>query len=73
MEQVAILEYRQQEELKYLIYGAAFLLADVGLFQEPAYTDFLDCISEFALNFGVVFSSVWFIMRLAPFLGIFLV
>ena len=54
MEQVAILEYQQQEELEYLIYGAAFLLADVGLFQEPAYTEFLDCISKFALNFGVV-------------------
>ena len=44
MEQVAILEYQQQEELEYLIYGAAFLLADVGLFQEPAYTEFLELL-----------------------------
>ena len=54
MEQVTILKYQKQEELEYLIYGAAFLLADVGFFQEPAYTEFIDCISKFALNFGVV-------------------
>lgn len=54
MEQVAVLEYQQQEELEYLICRAALLFTDVGFFQEPAYPEFPDRISEFALNFGVV-------------------
>lgn len=54
MEQVAILKYQQQEEREYLIYGAVFFLADIGFLQEPAYVELPECISKFALNFGVV-------------------
>ena len=53
MEQVEVLKY-QQEELEYPICRAALLFTDVGFFQEPAYTEFPDHISEFALNFEVV-------------------
>lgn len=54
MEQVAVLEHQQQKELEDFIYRAAFLFADIGFFQEPTYTEFLDGLSKSALNFGLV-------------------
>lgn len=71
MEQITILKYQKQEELECLIYGAAFLLADVGFFQEPAYTEFIDCISKFALNFGVVIFISMVYHKVGTFLGYF--
>lgn len=73
MEQVTILKYQQQEELEYLIYGAAFLLADIRLFQDPTYTEFLDCISKFALNFGVVIFISMVYHKIGTFLRYFLI
>ena len=73
MEQVAVLEYQQQEELEELIYRAAFLLADVGFFQEPAYTKLPDGISKPALNFGVVISVSMVYHKIGTFLRYFLI
>ncbi len=64
------LNSKKQEELEDLIYRAAFLLADVGFFQEPAYTKLPDGISKLALNFGVVI-SVSMVYHKIGFLGIF--
>ena len=72
MEQVAVLEYQKQEELEDLIYRAAFLLADVGFFQEPAYTKLPDGISKLALNFGVVISVSMVYHKIGTFLRYFL-
>lgn len=71
MEQVAVLEYQQQEELEDFIYRAAFLLADVGFFQEPAYTKLPDGISKPALNFRVVISVSMVYHKIGTFLRYF--
>lgn len=73
MEQVAVLEYQQQEELEDFIYRAAFLLADVGFFQEPAYTKLPDGISKPALNFRVVISVSMVYHKIGTFLRYFLI
>lgn len=33
---------------------SGLFFADIGFLQEPAYVELLECISKFALNFGVV-------------------
>jgi len=71
MEQAAVLEYQQQEELEDFIYRAAFLLADVGFFQEPAYTKLPDGISKPALNFRVVISVSMVYHKIGTFLRYF--
>lgn len=73
MEQVAVLEYQQQKELENLIYRAAFLLADVGFFQKPAYTKLPGGISKPALNFGVVIFVSMVYHKIGTFLRYFLV
>ena len=70
-EQVAVLEHQQQKELEDFIYRAAFLLADVGFFQEPAYTKLPDGISKPALNFRVVISVSMVYHKIGTFLRYF--
>ena len=73
MEQAAVLEYQQQEKLEDFIYRAAFLLADVGFFQEPTYTKLPDGISKPALNFRVVISVSMVYHKIGTFLRYFLI
>jgi len=61
MVQVAVPEYKEQQELEDVKGASAFLLSDIGCFQQPADTQFLYGIAELAFHciFGIHFPAVF--------------